>query len=133
MVVLTPHAESITGAYAWIKRAHLTHAIPRFRLLANRAGESEAAVMCRNLAGTASRYLAVTLELAGCVPADRQLQQARQLRRCVVDAFPAAPAAVQFRQLAATLMQWPAAMGAPLPLARNSAAGVALAAQPCAS
>ncbi|MDE2611429.1 MAG: MinD/ParA family protein, partial [Burkholderiales bacterium] len=47
MVVLTPHAESITGAYAWIKRAHLTHAIPRFRLLANRAGESEAAVMCR--------------------------------------------------------------------------------------
>lgn len=136
MVVLTPSAESITGAYAWIKRAHLTHAIPRFRLLVNRAGESEATVMCRNLAGTASRYLAVALELAGCVPVDRQLQQARQLHRCVVDAFPAAPAAVQFRQLATALMQWPAATRAPLPLARNGAAGgsgsVGLAAQPCA-
>ncbi|MBN4664819.1 hypothetical protein HUS70_06045 [Pandoraea nosoerga] len=110
LVVLGRDPASITGAYSWIKRAHYEYALAQFRVLVNRAEDVEARVVCRNLATTASRYLAVSLELAGHVPADRQVMRARQLTRTVVDAFPMAPAAVAYRQLAAQVMHWPLAV-----------------------
>ncbi|QHE94563.1 MinD/ParA family ATP-binding protein [Pandoraea fibrosis] len=110
MVVLGCEPASITGAYSWIKQAHYDYALAQFRVLVNRAEDMEARVVCRNLATTASRYLAVSLELAGHVPTDRQVMRARQLTRTVVDAFPMAPSAVAYRQLAAQVMHWPLAM-----------------------
>ncbi|APD13704.1 MinD/ParA family ATP-binding protein [Pandoraea pulmonicola] len=109
LVVLGREPASITGAYSWIKQAHYEYALAQFRVLVNRAEDVEARVVCRNLATTASRYLAVSLELAGHVPVDRQVMRARQLTRTVVDAFPMAPAAVAYRQLAAQVMHWPLA------------------------
>ncbi|VVE08770.1 flagellar biosynthesis protein FlhG [Pandoraea horticolens] len=110
MVVLGREPASITGAYSWIKQAHFDYARAQFRVLVNRAEDIEARVVCRNLATTASHYLAVSLELAGHVPVDRQVMRARHLMRTVVDAFPMAPAAVAYRQLAAQVMHWPLAM-----------------------
>ena len=110
LVVLGCEPASITGAYSWIKQAHFEYALAQFRVLVNRAEDLEARVVCRNLATTASRYLAVSLELAGHVPLDRQVGRARQLARTVVDAFPMAPAAVAYRQLAAQVTHWPLAV-----------------------
>ncbi len=110
LVVLGCEPSSITGAYSWIKQAHFEYALAQFRVLVNRAEDMEARVVCRNLATTASRYLAVSLELAGHVPSDRQVVRARHLTRTVVDAFPMAPAAVAYRQLAAQVTHWPLAM-----------------------
>lgn len=110
MVVLGKEAAAITGAYSWIKRAHFEYALAQFRVLVNRAEDEDARVVCRNLATTASRYLAVSLDLAGHVPMDRQCQRARQLCRTAVDAFPMTPAAVAYRQLAAQVMHWPLAV-----------------------
>ncbi|MDN4576358.1 hypothetical protein DBB29_11365 [Pandoraea cepalis] len=110
LVVLGCEPASITGAYSWIKQAHFEYALAQFRVLVNRSEDVEARVVCRNLATTASRYLAVSLELAGHVPMDRQVVRARQLTRTVVDAFPMAPAAVAYRQLAAQVMHWPLAV-----------------------
>ena len=56
------------------------------------------------IAATARRYLAVSLRYLGYIPNDEELARADTLSTCVVDAFPAAPAAVAFRELARTLM-----------------------------
>ncbi|GAB3630453.1 Flagellum site-determining protein YlxH [Pandoraea terrae] len=117
LVVLGPSPAAITGAYSWIKRAHYEYALAQFRILVNRAEDIDARAVCRNLASTASRYLAVSLELAGHVPADKQAIRARQLTRTVVEAFPMTPAAVAYRQLAAQVMHWPLPAREALPAA----------------
>lgn len=123
LVVLGCEPASITGAYSWIKQAHYEYALAQFRVLVNRAEDMEARVVCRNLATTASRYLAVSLELAGHVPSDRQVVRARHLTRTVVDAFPMAPAAVAYRQLAAQVMHWPLAIRDTGPAALSAGIG----------
>jgi flagellar biosynthesis protein FlhG len=108
LVVLQPDAASITAAYACIKRLHYAHALQRLRVLVNRATDTGGAQrVLANLAHTGSRYLAVTLESAGCVRADPHLAQARRLNLTVVEAFQTSPAATDFRQMAADLLQWP--------------------------
>lgn len=130
MVVLGRDPAAITGAYSWIKRAHYEYALAQFRVVVNRSEDAEARVVCRNLAETASRYLAVSLELAGHVPNDRQMLRARQLCRTVVDAFPMTPAAVAYRQLAVQVMHWPMAVREPVAAALGEFAGVGAGVQP---
>jgi len=63
---------AITEAYACIKRLHYAHAIGRFRVIVNHVKNSaDAKIAFDNLAGVASRYLAVQLMPAGCVADDR--------------------------------------------------------------
>lgn len=120
VVMFSPNAASITGAYRWLKQTHLEHAVAQCHVLVNRSEDAEARSVYRNLADTASRYLAVSLTLAGHLPLDKQVLRARQLHRTVVDAFPAAPAAVQFRQLGAAVMRWPLLAGHGDPARRDN-------------
>lgn len=95
-------------AYACMKRLHFTHAIAQFRVLVNHVRSvADAATAFDNLAGVARTYLAVSLEEAGCISADPQMERAQELSRCVVDAFPSTPAARDFRQVASELQFWP--------------------------
>jgi flagellar biosynthesis protein FlhG len=108
VLVLQPHAASITSAYSGIKRLHYAHALKQLRLLVNGVADPEAAQqIMANLVHTGSRYLAVSLQPAGWVRADPHLRDARRLSRTVVEAFPASPAAVDFRRIAADMGQWP--------------------------
>ncbi|SEA42962.1 flagellar biosynthesis protein FlhG [Variovorax sp. YR216] len=108
VLVLQPSAASITAAYAGIKRLHYAHGLMQIRFLVNRAsGIEEAQKIMSNLANTGSRYLAVSLEPAGWVHADAHHADARRLGRTVVEAFPASPAAVDFRRIAADVLRWP--------------------------
>ncbi len=108
VVVLQPNPASITATYSGIKRLHYAHALRQLRLLVNGVGEPEAARQTMaNLVDTGSRYLAVSLQPAGWVRADPHLHDARRLCRTVVEAFPASPAAVDFRVIAADIAQWP--------------------------
>lgn len=108
LLVLQPDAASITAAYAGIKRLHYAHGLQQLRFLVDgAAGEQEAARVTANLASTGSRYLAVLLEPAGWVRADPRHVDARRLRQTVVEAFPASPAAVDFRHLAGEMGRWP--------------------------
>lgn len=108
LVVLQPNAASITASYACIKRLHYAHALQRVRVLVNYATDAaEAQRILTNLARTGSRYLALALEPAGCVRADPRLAQARRLNLTVVEAFQTSPAAMDFRQIASDLLQWP--------------------------
>lgn len=108
LVVLRANAASITQAYACIKRLHYAHALQRLRVLVNCAADAaEAQRILANLAHTGSRYLALALEPAGWVRADPLLAQAQRLNLTVVEAFRSSPAAMDFRQIASDLLQWP--------------------------
>ncbi|MBT2335639.1 flagellar biosynthesis protein FlhG [Variovorax paradoxus] len=108
VVVLQPHPASITATYSGIKRLHYAHAIRQLRLLVNGVADPEAARQSMvNLVDTGSRYLAVSMQPAGWVRADPHLPDARRLGQTVVEAFPASPAAVDFRVIAAAIAQWP--------------------------
>lgn len=107
LVAFQANAASITQAYLCIKRLHHAHALQRMRVLVYGAADAtDAKRVLSNLATTGRRYLAVDLEPAGWVRADRLLAQARRLDLSVVDAFQASPAACDFRQIAANLLQW---------------------------
>lgn len=125
LVVLGAGAAAITDTYRWLKQAHSEHAMAQCRVWINRAGAADACRVADNLAQTAARYLGMSLALAGCLPADPLVARARQLRRTVIDAFPASAAATHFRQLATAALDWPlacaphAVSGVPIaPLAR---------------
>jgi flagellar biosynthesis protein FlhG len=109
VVVLRPQVETITAAYACIKRLQQAHSLQRLRVLVNRAaGADEAGRILANLAAVARSYLTLALEPAGCIRDDEQLAQARWLNMSVVEAFPGSPAAVDVDRIAADLLRWPA-------------------------
>jgi flagellar biosynthesis protein FlhG len=108
MIVTRVAAQAITDAYACMKRLHYAHGLAQFRVLVNYVQSvADAHTAFENLAGVAGRYLAVSLEDAGCIAADPRMARALELSRCVVDAFPSTPAARDYRHLAAELQYWP--------------------------
>ncbi len=108
VLVLQPHAASITAAYAGVKRLHYAHGLKQLRFLVSRVSSAdEARRIMDNLANTCSRYLAVSLEGAGWIGSDARLADARRLHQTVVEAFPASPAAVDFRRVAGDMGLWP--------------------------
>lgn len=108
VLVMQPHAASITATYAGIKQLHYAHALRQLRFLVNGVAEPRAAQqVTSNLAEAGSRYLAVSLQPAGWVRAEPHMRDAQRLDRTVVEAFPASPAAADFRRIADEMGQWP--------------------------
>lgn len=109
VVVLDADAASLPSAYALIKRLHLSHANQQFRLLFNRVAQPiDAQNAYQNLSGVATRYLGVSLTPAGVISRDRErIARAAALGVSVVSAFPAAPAAIDYRRIAADMLHWP--------------------------
>jgi flagellar biosynthesis protein FlhG len=103
-------ASAITAAYALIKRLSNEFARREFHVLVgNVASEREARAIFANIAGVARRYLLLALHFMGHIPPDLQLQRAARLRLPVAAAFPAAAAALRFRQIAQAIAGWPPA------------------------
>lgn len=127
LVVLQPNVASMTACYACIKRLHYVHALQRLRVLVNCATDvAEAQRIVANLVRTGSRYLALSLESAGCVRSDSRLVEAQRLNLSVVEAFQTSPAAIDFRQIASDFLQWPR----PAPRGRAHALRPAMTANP---
>ncbi|SOY70882.1 Putative negative regulator of flagellin synthesis [Cupriavidus taiwanensis] len=118
LVVMRPELASITAAYACIKRLHHLYAWRQFHLIVNlAASEATVQAILRNLARTASQYLGVEVLCAGWLPADPLVARAAQLGRCVVEAFPAAPATAALRRSAGGIGAWPLRADAAAPAA----------------
>ncbi|MGH8808382.1 MAG: MinD/ParA family ATP-binding protein [Noviherbaspirillum sp.] len=100
VVQVSTRPESITSAYAIIKRVSSQLGKRPFSVLVTGASDKEAQVVYKNMAQAANRYLSVKLNSLGSVPADEHLTRASRLGRAVVDAFPLAGASVAFRRLA---------------------------------
>ncbi len=108
LVVMRPELASITAAYACIKRLHHLYACRHFHLLVNMAAnEATVQAIAGNLARTARQYLGVEISNAGWLPADALVTRSVQLGRCVVEAYPAAPATTALRRTASGIGAWP--------------------------
>ncbi|PTR09001.1 flagellar biosynthesis protein FlhG [Nitrosospira sp. Nsp5] len=112
VVVVSPEPASITAAYALIKHISGDHGIQRFSVLLNRTViETEAQMIFDNMAGVASRYLAVSLDFMGFIPPDDKLRQSNRRGHSVIEAFPAAISATAFRRAAEALTHGPRCEG----------------------
>lgn len=108
VVVVGGSANAITEAYGLVKRLSRDLARRRFHILVNNArNEAEAGTIVANMGRVARRYLQVSLDSLGSVPADEKLRRAARLGVPVVEAFPGAAAAREFRRLAETIAGWP--------------------------
>ncbi|HEX7684744.1 MAG TPA: AAA family ATPase [Trinickia sp.] len=108
LIVTRVAAQAITEAYACMKRLHFELAIAQFRVLVNHvSSRADAQTTFENLAEVAARYLSVSIEDAGCVAADPLMERSLELGRCVVDAFPSALSARDYRHVASEMLYWP--------------------------
>jgi flagellar biosynthesis protein FlhG len=107
LVVLRDEPTSLTDTYALIKVLSRQHGVRHFHVVANMtraAGQGES--VFRRLQRVTDRYLEVMVDYVGEIPEDRSLQKAVQAQRAVVEAFPASPSAMAFKQLARVASQW---------------------------
>jgi len=107
IIVVSTSGQSITEAYALIKRVSLGYARRSFRILVTKARTAdEAQAIHANMARlTHSRRIA-QIEYAGHVPNDEHLRLAARLCQPVTALFPEAPAAKASHCLAASLLDW---------------------------
>ena len=96
-------AESIKAGYAMIKRLAPNVGNGEYGVLVSGTEPARAGLIYANLAKTASRYLAVSLQDMGSIPPDDHLGRAARLGRSVIDAFPLALASAAFRRIAGQL------------------------------
>lgn len=107
VLVLTPQAESLTNAYAAIKRLASQYGRQCFNVLVNRARHlEEARELFARLSSVASEFLTVALRWVGFVPEDPVIRRSSVLHRPSVEAFPHSESSTAFAQLAAVLPQW---------------------------
>jgi len=108
VIILSPGADAITGAYGLMKRLTRDGAKHRFHVVVNRARTADQArAIFHNLESTAKRYLSASVAWLGCVPEDPDLPRAMRLRQSVVGAYPQSPSAAAVRAIAETVMHWP--------------------------
>jgi flagellar biosynthesis protein FlhG len=107
ILVLTPQPESLTMAYATIKRLANQYGRQCFNVLVNRARNMEQArELFARLSAVTSEFLTVSLRWLGFVPEDSSIRRGKALHRPSIEAFPQSESSVAFAQLAAVLPQW---------------------------
>jgi flagellar biosynthesis protein FlhG len=113
VVVVCNEPASIAGACALIRLLAREHGITRFQVLVNQAiAPEEGLQVFATVSRQCEQHLAVNLEYAGAVPHDEHLRRAVREQVPVVDAFPASPAAIAFRNVANKADQWMVPQGA---------------------
>ena len=107
IVVVCDEPASVTDAYALIKVLTRERGVTRVQVLANQVGHpSEGRQLYDKLERVTSKFLDVTLNYLGAIPRDEWLRRAIQRQEAVVDAFPAAPASMAFREIAKRAEKW---------------------------
>ncbi len=101
---LSSNQASIKSAYALLKRLNARLGRRPFSILVTGASEREAGIVSHNLVEAANRYLAISLNPLGWVPADIQIDHAAKMGKSVVNAFPLADAAIAFKRIAENLV-----------------------------
>jgi flagellar biosynthesis protein FlhG len=101
VIVVAPEPTSFVDAYALVKALHVAHGLDRFEIVTNMV-QSEAAghALFDRFRAVATRFLDMELVYAGAIPADPYVREAVLRKRCVVEAFPGAPATRAFARLA---------------------------------
>ncbi len=104
LVVVTPDPTSLTDAYALIKVLNQRHRENRFSVVTNMVkDEIEGRQVFHKLSDVANRFLCVSLNYRGCIPADLILRQSVRSQQLVVQMQSRSPAATAIRALADNL------------------------------
>ncbi len=107
IVVVCDEPASVTDAYALIKVLNRERGMTRVQILANQVqSAAEGRLLFEKLQRVSNRFLDVTLNYLGAIPRDEWLRRAIQRQEAVVDAFPSAPSALAFRDIARRSRQW---------------------------
>jgi len=115
LVVLTPEPTSFVDAYAIVKALNVAHGTADFQVVANMVRHDVAGrQLFDKFRAVVTRFIDVDLAYAGTIPADGYVREAVLRKRCVVDAFPGAPASRAFAALARRMAR-PALGEAPAP------------------
>lgn len=108
IVMVSPHAESVSRAYSLIQRLSWDFARRRFHILANGVrSDGQGSVLFDNIARTARSFLNLSPEYLGSVPDDDAMRKACKLRQPVASLFPDSPSAMACAMIADTVDQWP--------------------------
>lgn len=107
VVVVCNEPASITDAYALIKVLSRERGVRRVQVLSNMTRSiAEGREPFDKLVRVSERFLDVTLNFLGAIPQDDWLRRAVQRQQAVVEAFPAAPSAIAFKNIARLAEQW---------------------------
>ena len=108
LVVVCDEPASITDAYALVKLLARERGLLRVHVIANMVRSPvEGRALYDKLARVVERFLPeASLAYLGAVPQDEQLRRAVQKQKPVIEAFPAAPAAAAFREIATRIHRW---------------------------
>jgi len=112
IVVVCDEPASVTDAYALIKVLSRDRGVSRIQVLANQVQHAaEGKQLFDKLQRVTAKFLDVTLNYLGAIPRDEWLRRAIQRQEAVVEAFPSAPSAVAFRDIARRAGQWQSPQG----------------------
>lgn len=104
LVVLTPEPASLTDAYALIKVMNKKFGAQRFSVVANMVqDEIEALSLFRRLSDVAQKFLCVSLDYKGFVPADSNLRTATKSQQLIAKMNPRAPSSYAIQMLSEKL------------------------------
>jgi flagellar biosynthesis protein FlhG len=104
LVVTTPEPTAITDAYALMKLLSTQFHEKHFNLIVNQTGSDEEALdVYRKLTMVSNRYLDISIDYLGSIPADRQMVEAIRKQKVFVDMYPASSVADAFCTLAKRL------------------------------
>ncbi|MDR0233558.1 MAG: AAA family ATPase [Zoogloeaceae bacterium] len=108
VMVVSGARDSITDAYAMIRKISASFARRHFRILVNRVKSVRSGqIIFGNLKKVAAERGIARLEYGGAIPFDHTLKQLGQLCQPIVDALPDNPAAIALREFASRLYDWP--------------------------
>lgn len=104
LVVTTPDPTAITDAYALMKLLSTQYHEKRFNLVVNMVQTDEEALdVYRKLTMVSNRYLDISIDFLGSIPADRQMIDAIRKQKVIVELYPTSRITSSFTQLAGTL------------------------------
>jgi len=105
IIVATPEPTSITDAYAVMKVLSTKYGESRFLLLPNNVqGEKGARKIYMDLSTVANKFLNISMDLLGYIPADSHIPRSVRSQKAVLDMFPEAASSQAFIRLAQRVM-----------------------------
>lgn len=103
-VIVTPEPASLADSYALIKVLNQRYRENRFSIICNQVrDEAEGLQLFSRLNEVAARFLCVSLDYMGCVPADAVLRQATKSQQLVCATHSETPSSVGIRKIARKL------------------------------
>jgi len=108
IVVTTPEPTAITDAYALMKLLSTQFHEKKFNLVVNQIQtEDNALDVYRKLTMVANRYLDISIDFLGSIPADRQMIDSIRKQKVISELFPASKVTSSFSELAKRICSEP--------------------------